>query len=62
MRLSQDHAPHAGAVTSGQSPAWLGDLTCPLCGEPVELRLERTEDGAEQVGRCANCIAIVEIN
>lgn len=38
-----------------------GDLLCPLCGEPVEVRIERTEYGAEPVGFCAQCSTLVEI-
>jgi hypothetical protein len=38
-----------------------GDLLCPLCGEPLEVIIERTEYGAEPVGRCAQCITLIDI-
>jgi hypothetical protein len=38
-----------------------GDLLCPLCGEGLDIIIERTEHGAEPVGQCALCTAIVEI-
>lgn len=38
-----------------------GDLLCPLCGEPLEIRMDRTEYGVEPVGVCAACITCVEI-
>jgi len=38
-----------------------GDLLCPMCGEPLEITIQRTDCGAEPVGQCALCIATVEI-
>lgn len=38
-----------------------GDLLCPLCGEPLEVRITRTEYGAEPEGLCADCCTLVEI-
>lgn len=38
-----------------------GDLLCPLCGEPIDLRLDRTEYGSEWVGVCAACNTTVDV-
>lgn len=38
-----------------------GDLLCPLCGEPLEISIERTEHGAEPVSRCAECMTLTDI-
>lgn len=38
-----------------------GDLLCPICGAEIDVRVERTEDGWETQGHCAECVTVVEI-
>ena len=63
---SRDHDHTATAATPSALPPipvcdFSGDLLCPLCGEPLEIIIQRTEYGAETAGRCADCVTIVEI-
>lgn len=68
MNASRDHAPSTCALRpqEPQSPTICadlcsGDLLCPMCGEPMEVAIERTEYGAQPVGRCADCISTVDL-